>query len=316
MKFQNTKLSFIALAAASFTITACSVPPALRDEVAARIASPAWMIERPIVASPFTLTAFERMHEKGEPVTIYIEGDGNADRASTLQVTLDPTPINPVALHLAAVDKSSNVAYIARPCQFSDTPHYDHRVKTQGKCNSDYWENKRFSPEVITAYNTALDNIENQYSTNGFNLVGYDGGGAIAAILAAKRDDVLSLRTIAGNLDHTAQSVYLGLPPLDGSLNAVDFADDLVDVPQHHYIGGQDESIKPAVLNSYLQAIGNSACVEHTLIQDAEHARGWVEKWPTLLREDLPTCSKRIKEFEPLDIPEPIFVPRMTGDKK
>jgi len=110
--------------------------------------------------------------------------------------------------------------------------------------------------------------------------------------------------------------VYLGIAPLNNSLNAIDFVDDLRDVPQHHFIGGQDETIKPAVLNSYLQAIGNSACVKHTMIQEAEHARGWVDKWPNLLKADMPVCEKRMPAFEPLDIPEPIFVPRMSGDKK
>ena len=101
------------------------------------------------------------------------------------------------------------------------------------------------------------------------------------------------------------------------SLNAVDFANDLRNVPQHHFIGGQDETIKPAVLHSYLQAMGNTPCVRHTLIQEAEHARGWVEKWPDLLKYEVPTCEKPMEpSFEPFDIPEPIFVPRMSGSKK
>lgn len=310
MKSQLLKLSVIAIA-----ISACSAPTAVREEVAMRIASPAWMVKRPVDTGPFALTAFERMHERGEPVTVYIEGDGTADRSSTTGKTMDPTPINPVALHLAAMDKSNNVAYIARPCQYQHDTHYNHSMDHKDKCPKTYWGDKRFAANVITAYNAALDNIERQYGTDGIHLVGYDGGGAIAAILAAKRDDVLSLRTVAGNLDHNAQSVYLGLPPMSDSLNAIDFVGDLRHVPQHHFIGGQDETIKPAVLHSYLQALGETPCVKYTMIQEAEHARGWVEKWPELLRADIPKCEKP-EAFEPLDIPEPIFVPRMSGDKK
>jgi len=321
MKNKFLKLSLIALASSTM-ITACSAPTAFRDEVAYRIASPSWMVRRTIKTENFELTAFERMHAKNAPVTIYIEGDGTADRSSQTGETENPTPINPVALHLASRDKSKNVVYIARPCQYTDTVHYDHSPENKTSeneketCDSAYWESARFAPEVITAYNSALDNIAPRYSTKDFHLVGYDGGGAIAAILAAKRDDVLSLRTVAGNLDHDAQSVYLGIAPLNDSLNAVDFADDLKDVPQHHFIGGQDETIKPAVLNSYLQAIGNSRCVKYTMIQEAEHARGWVDKWPELLKADLPACEKKEVVFEPIEIPEPIFVPRMIGDKK
>jgi len=315
MKFSKLALASTAIA---LSIAACAAPTPLRDEVAMRIASPAWMNKRNIDTGDFTLTTFERMHTKSVPVTIYIEGDGTATRSAAAIKANDPTPNNPVALHLASRDKADNVAYIARPCQYTHMTHYDHSTPhEETECAPAYWGDKRFNDSVITAYNNALDNIETQYGTKDFHLVGYDGGGAIAAILAAKRDDVLSLRTVAGNLDHNAQSVYLGIPPLNESLNAIDFAADLRDVPQHHFIGGQDETIKPAVLNSYLQAIGDSPCVKYTLIQEAEHDSGWVDKWPALLKSDIPVCEKTMAPaFEPLDIPEPIFVPRMSGDKK
>ncbi|MFK7840180.1 MAG: hypothetical protein AB8B83_07595 [Bdellovibrionales bacterium] len=317
MKRKLTSLTLAALATTT-VIAACSAPTAIREEVAYRLASPAWMNKRTINTGDFNLTAFERMHEKNKPVTLYIEGDGTADRSSQTGKTNNPTPINPVALHLATRDKSDNVAYLARPCQYTGMVHYDHSTdedKKQKKCDPIFWGSARFSPEVIAAYNSALDNISRQFSTKNFHLVGYDGGGAIAAILAAQRDDVLTLRTVAGNLDHDAQSVYLGIAPLNNSLNAIDFAGRLKDVPQHHFIGGQDETVKPAVLHSYLQAVGESQCVEYTMIQEAEHARGWVEKWPDLLKADLPMCEKT-PVFEPMEKPDLIYVPRMSGDKK
>ena len=310
------KTQLLSLATIAIAVTACSAPLILRENVADRIASPAWMVKRPVDTGDFILRAYERMHEKGAPVTIYIEGDGTANREALIEGTIDPTPENPVALHLAAIDKSKNLAYLARPCQFEHATHYNHSVNHKEECSKEFWGDKRFAADVITNYNAAIDNIIRQYSTDGVHLIGYDGGGAIAAMLAAKRDDVLSLRTVAGNLDHDAQSVYLGLPPMAGSLNAVDFAEDLRDVPQHHFIGGQDESIKPAVLHSYLNALGNTPCVEYTMIQEAEHERGWVENWPELLKADIPNCEKAMPAFEPLDIPEPIFYPRMSGDKK
>ena len=72
----------------------------MRHEVAERLATPAWMIERRIPAAPFSLTAYERMHERFAPANIYIEGDGLA-WLSKRQKSLNPTPMNPVALHLA-----------------------------------------------------------------------------------------------------------------------------------------------------------------------------------------------------------------------
>lgn len=310
------KLSLIALTSSTI-LGACSAPLTLRENVADRIASPAWMVKRPIDTQIAVLTAYERMHEKGAPVTVYIEGDGTADRASKTGKTNDPTPENPVGLHLAAMDKAQNIAYLARPCQYVHATHYNHSIAHKESCNESLYGDERFSAEVITAYNHALNNITAQYGTNGIHIVGYDGGGAIAAILAATRDDILSLRTVAGNLDHDAQSVYLGLPPMQASLNPIDYATELRNVPQHHFIGGQDETIKPAVLHSYLQALGDTPCVKYTMIQEAEHERGWVEKWPELLKANIPECEKPMEPtFEPLDIPEPIFYPRMSGDKK
>lgn len=53
---------------------------------------------------------------------------------------------------------------------------------------------------VFTAYNEALDEIKKRYDITEFNLIGHDGGANIAAVLASTRKDVVSLRTVAGNL--------------------------------------------------------------------------------------------------------------------
>ena len=42
----------------------------------------------------------------------------------------------------------------------------------------------------------------------GIHLIGYSGGGAIAVLTASRREDVLSVRTIAANLDHSAHELY------------------------------------------------------------------------------------------------------------
>jgi len=248
-----------------------------REKIAQRLASPARLLPRTIAASPFILTTYERMHSRHAPANVYIEGDGKA-WLSKKRVSGDPTPTNPVALHLAAYDNAKNVAWIARPCQYTKTTTPD-KV-----CDSAYWTNKRFAPEVIKSYHTALDNIAARYDIIKFNLIGFSGGANVAAILAAERDDVVSLRTVAGNLDHVAHSHYHQVSILEGSLNAVDYVNDLKHVPQHHFIGGQDNIVPSAVVQSYLQAIGDSECVQYSFIQTAEHESGWVEAWPDLLK--------------------------------
>ena len=284
---------------------------AMREEVAQRIAAPSWMVERQIPAAPFALTAYERMHERFAPADIYIEGDGLAWMTKNRK-SLNPTPKNPVGLHLASRDKAENVVWLARPCQFSGL------LDDSTACDDAYWTNKRFAPEVISAYNAALDDIKKRYDIEGFNLIGFSGGGAIAALLAAQRVDVLSLRTVAGNLDHHAHSNYHNVSVLEGSLNPPDFAEKLTTMPQVHFIGGQDEVVPPAVLHSYLQALGPSNCVQYQFIHEAAHEEGWVQKWPEFLQMT-PACSGLVQEIDFTDfpsMPEPRFITKPEKPEK
>lgn len=281
--FKNFKLYSLIIASGGVFLTGCELVP-LKNDVAQRLAAPAWMVKRTIPAAPFELTAYERMHTRGASANIYIEGDGKAFLSKNT-ISRDPTPTNPVALHLAAYDKSENIAWLARPCQFTKM------LSPDTKCNNAYWTNKRSAPEVIKAYHRALDNIANRYDITTFNLIGYSGGANIAAIIAAERNDVSSLRTVAGNLDHVVHSQHHNVSILDGSLNAVDYADKLRTVPQHHFIGGQDNIVPPAILHSYMEALGDTPCLKYSFIQTAEHEKGWVDSWPEFL--DIPmSCSR------------------------
>lgn len=297
-KFRSLTLALMA-SGTLLSATACTAP-FMREETAHRISSPAWMVERKIPAAPFVLTAYERMHTHNAPATIYIEGDGLA-WVSRNQASLDPTPTNPVALNLAAMDKAQNVAYLARPCQFSKL------LDANTACPVKYWTSERFAPEVINAMSEALDNIKRQYDITEFNLVGFSGGANIAAQLAAKRTDVVSLRTVAGNLDHRAHSEYHQVSYLENSLNAIDVAPKLADLPQRHFIGGQDNIVPPSLSARFVQALGSDRCADITLVQEAEHDNGWADKWPELLA--MPVSCKTPKA------PEPAFEP-YTPPKK
>lgn len=311
MKTQVKALLLVTTGVAMLAAAGCAgVGSPMRKEVAQRIAAPSWMVERQIPAGPFALTAYERMHTRGAPADIYIEGDGLSWMSKT-RASLDPTPKNPVALHLSSRDKTDNVAWLARPCQYSGL------LDKSVPCDAAYWTDKRYAPEVAAAYGAALDEIKRRYDITGFNLVGFSGGGTIAAIMAGSRDDILSLRTVAGNLDHRAHSAFHGVSPLEGSLNPPEFAGKLATVPQVHFIGGQDNVVPPAILHSYLQAVGESSCVQYQFIQEAAHEEGWVDKWPDLMKI-MPVCAGPAKEidlYEDLDLPEPAFEFRETPSK-
>jgi len=296
ISFPTTK-PFLCLFCAALLLAGCStVASEYNEETLKRIAMPAFMVERSIPAGKFNLTAWERIHQKGAPANVYIEGDSFPWGLTIPEgdIFTVASPDNPVAMHLSSRDKSKNLIYLARPCQ------YDSNRELAG-CDEDgdYWLSKRFSPEVIDSYMIVLDEISARYGITGFNIIGYGGGANIAAILAGNRDDILSLRTVAGNLNPDLTAHLHEGRSVPEALNATDIAPRLADLPQHHFVGAVDEIIPPAVYHSFRQAMGPTNCLHYTVIEDADHERGWVEKWPALLQMSI-SC---LEVVEPRPLP-------------
>lgn len=295
------KISFALIALALGGCITTSLPY-MRAETAQRLAAPAWMLKRDIAAEPYILRAYERMHERHEPANIYIEGD-SLEYTSPKEFAANPTPKNPVALHLASKDNGKNVAYLAHPCQFTGM------IDGEDCDYNESWTDARYSEETLKAFHTALDDIARRYDITGFNLIGYDGGAMIAGLLAAQRKDVLSLRTVAGILDHKTQRSITGLAPLTKSLELTPYSDVLSRMPQYHFIGAQDHAVPPAVFHSYMQAMPPNPCTQSMLVQEAAHEDGWVEKWPELLKLSV-TCYENTMPagFASIDTPPVPFV--------
>lgn len=210
------------------------------------------------------------------PIHIYIEGDGFA-YASPGKPSSDPTPFNPVALRLATQDNRTNIAWIARPCQYTKgTAKHAH-------CSQKYWTTHRMAPEIIHLYQKVLDQLLAKTKATQIELIGFSGGGAIAALLAAKRSDVVSLRTVAGNLDNAALIKHHAVSAMPDSLDAADFTDKLKAIPQIHYVGADDETVPPFLCDNFIHHIGSSA--HKIVVQGTSHMSGWVEKWPQLLKQ-------------------------------
>lgn len=239
-------------------------------------------LERALVETDtFTLTAWSRLTAPGQPLTVYIEGDGLA-WLSRNQISPNPTPRDALALRLASLDPAPNVVYVARPCQFTD-------FTVDRRCQPDYWTSHRFAPEVIAATQQAIEHFRAKGRTHGVHLIGYSGGGAVAALAAARRPDVLSLRSLAGNLDHEMVNRHHKVDQLRGSLNARDVAAHLALVPQIHYAGGKDKVVPPFVAESYGRAAGPGHCIDIVTIASASHESGWAERWPDLAGR-MPAC--------------------------
>lgn len=257
-------------------LAGCAGDGERRQDVATRIADDAELTPVTLSAGRFTLAGFVRMADRARPVTIYIEGDGLA-WLSRAQPSADPTPRDPIGLRLAALDDGPNVIYLARPCQYIRT----------AACDPAYWTGKRFAEEVVAGTSTAIDRLVSPGEK--IHLVGYSGGGGIAVLLAARRGDVLSLRTLAGNLDHATLSRVHDVSPMSGSLNPLDVADRLVSLPQTHYAGSDDRVVPPAVAESFLRALGGSRCATLIELRDVEHGEDWVRVWRSV-HAQLPSC--------------------------
>lgn len=255
-------LAFLALLAACATITS-------RQNAADEIAEAAGFSSFGVETSSFMLQAYGRFLQAGSPLVVYIEGDGLAWISRT-QPSYNPTPIKPLMLSLASIDGSKNVVYLARPCQYIS-------MDKNPKCEQDYWLGKRFAPEVIDSMNEAISAVVAKINAPEVHLVGYSGGGAVAALIAARRDDVKTLRTIAGYLDHVALNRARKVSPLGGSLDPMRISDKLSGLPQIHYVGANDKIIPSWVAKSFIlkQAKGCS----RMRIENASHEEGWESVW-------------------------------------
>lgn len=248
-----------------------------RTESAANIALRAHMTKQEFVASPYVLTGWTKLTSPHTSVNVYIEGDGLA-WLSKSEPSGNPTPKNPVALTLAAQDPSPNVVYLARPCQY--TP-FD---RLGNHCQTLDWTSHRFSSATVDSYQQVLDQIKEEVGSNGFNLIGYSGGGNIAGLLASRRQDILSLRTVAGNVDNNAFTEFHEVSSMPESLNMADVVEQIASVPQVHFVGERDPIIPQSLAEGLKQKAPLQNCIQIQVVKDNTHMDGWEENWPRLLR--------------------------------
>jgi dienelactone hydrolase len=259
-------------------LNACvSSNPEQRRLQSSKLATDAGWQRLTLNAGIFSMAAFlPANHKQTDTLTVYIEGDGLAWISSSTP-SFDPTPINPLALRLALLDNSGSAVYLARPCQYvsGDDRH---------GCEQKYWTEQRFAPEVIAASNIAVSQLKALYAANNVRLIGYSGGGAVAALLAAKRNDVVQLVTVAGNLDHAAWTKHYRISPLSGSLNPADAINQLENIPQRHYIGGQDMVIGSFNTQSYVDRFPANKKPAISVIPTFNHHCCWTLIWPDVVK--------------------------------
>ena len=261
-------------------ILSCCAGQKIKDNLANDIAKASNLQPIFISTLTFQLKGYFRFLNPKAPLTVYIEGDGRAYLHRNMP-SINPTPKNPLALRLAAIDLGENVLYLARPCQYVN-------FQLEKSCKIPYWTQKRFSKEVILAVDEAIDKMVLKAGVDRIHLVGYSGGGAVAALVASRRKDVASLRTLAGYMDHVSLNSQVGVSPLKGSLDPIKAAPNLKWIPQMHYSGKQDKVIPKWVAKNFIRAVGNKNCT-FIRLDNATHAKGWEKVWRNVWSE-IPAC--------------------------
>lgn len=216
-------------------------------------------------SGPFEIFALLRLQPNAQTVRVYIEGDG-APWPGPYSPPADPTPAPDVVLPMAIADVTGSVVYFARPCQFV----------RNGACDVRFWTSHRFAPEIVAAYGDALDELKRRAGARRVRLIGYSGGGVVAALLARSREDVEELTTIAAPLDTAAWTALHGLTPLVGE-NPVAAPGRLATLRQRHWAGGRDNVVPPALVRSFAARLGQPAAAVEA--KGYDHVCCWARDW-------------------------------------
>jgi len=276
-------LSAMALASGLAALPACvsTSPDARLAAVLVQVEQAGWLA-MPLPTSQFTLMAFGRPAPHAHPVLrVYIEGDGFA-WVDPYTPSFDPTPSKALALTLAQLDPALAVVYLGRPCQ------YVRGLARQGCDDNRWWTSHRFAPAVMQSTHAALDTLKQRYQASQLELVGYSGGGTVAAVVAAQRNDVRRLVTVAGNLDPATWTRINRLSPLVAVQNPADMAAQLAHLPQLHFVGRDDPVIPPAISQSYQQGFAEGSKPQVRMIEGFNHHCCWAQAWHSLLQEAFP----------------------------
>lgn len=293
---RNLVLPLVLLLAAASTLAGCTGTTERARagvEAAQRTAAEAGLDWEPVDTGPHTIATARRGVARARTLVVYIEGDGRAWE-SRRRVSADPTPARATALRLAARDRSPALLYLARPCQFLV-------AGPDETCDPRQWTSHRYAGSVVDTLETAMDDVVRRDggAPETLVLVGYSGGGTLAALLAARRTDVACLITVAANLDIEAWSRLHGVDPLSGSDNPAALGPALAGVPQVHLAGADDAVVPAAVIASYVEALARSDPRPTRVRRESrvvvlpgrDHDCCWEGDWPAPLAAASPPVS-------------------------
>ena len=257
-------------------LAACGHSGPGRDATAAGIAQAAGLTsvasESATKGPVFDLQIYRRDDGRAGPLFVYVEGDGFAYLDQRTPST-DPTPLDPLALRLAAADPGPAVLYLGRPCQFAPG-------RGDPRCNVRIWTTARFGTDVVATIDDAISRERLRNPERSLVLVGYSGGGVIAALVAARRSDVALLVAVAAPLDVADWTRRMGVSPLDGSESPIDQAERLAQTRLVAFAGSRDATVPVDSIRSAVRKLGPQA--ELIVVPEFDHRCCWASDWVRL----------------------------------
>lgn len=202
----------------------------------------------------FSFLVWEKENIKsGQPLRFYIEGDGN------------PDPKTPVAFEMAQKDTHDNIIYLTRPCQYIDSDVCSNKA---------VYTSARFHREIFKEMEELAVYFIKKYKAPSVEIIGYDGGGTMALLLATKLPRVSKVITVAGILDTHSYAAQNNEKLDDETLNPAEQKNIITMIPQVHYVGGKDTVTTRRTAERFVARLQNPRSATVKVLPSMNHD-GW-----------------------------------------
>ena len=216
----------------------------------------------------------DREISRSGEIHIYLDGDGKPWIGGK-RIAVDPTTRSKLVLDMISADEAPAIL-VGRPC------YYIQVSERPDSCSESLWTSHRYSPEVVSAISDAIALQLKKYQPRKLVLIGYSGGGTLAALVASQLESVDVLVTVAANLNVDAWSELHGYTPLARSLNEENFPYIPDAIKQFHFVGGADRNVPPWITDSVAGRQESARLIERT---DFTHECCWPKDWASALKE-------------------------------